>query len=252
MIKKSSLTKFLSSHRYIPKEEQDFLRVLHGWNIEIARQMQLMSWLYGSAQDVPYTTQDIDNKQAKFRLEHCHADVGSTIAYFQEMRAKDSYFYWRVKLDDEDGVENLFWIDGASRRAYAKYNDCLSFDMTYMKNMYKMLCGPFIGINNHGQSIQFGCGFVRNELKENFVWLFSTFLHAMGGIAPKNIFIDQEFAMRSAIDEVFLNIIHRNSHWHIMKKAQEKLGKLMADDKPLNKAFKDCVDNSLTGTYQLC
>ena len=134
----------------------------------------------------------------------------------------------------------MLWIDGASRRAYAKYNDCLSFDTTYMTNMYKMSCAPFIGINNHGQSIQFGCGFIRNELKENFVWLFNTFLHAMGGVAPKNIITDQDFAMRSAIDEVFLNIIHRNCRWHIMKKAQEKLGKLMADDKPLNKAFKDC------------
>ena len=62
LIKKPSLTKFLSSHRYIPKEEQDFLRVLHGCNIETARQMQLMSWFYGSAQDVPYTTQDIANQ----------------------------------------------------------------------------------------------------------------------------------------------------------------------------------------------
>ena len=146
----------------------------------------------------------------------------------------------------------MFWIDGASRRAYAKYNDCLSFDTTYMTNMYKMPGAPFIRINNHGQSIQFGCVFVRNELKKNFVWLFNTFLHAMGGVAPKNIITDQDFAMRSAIDEVFLNIIHRNCRWHIMKKAHEKLGKLMADDKPLNKAFKDCVDNSLTGTYLNC
>ncbi|KAE8804856.1 protein FAR1-RELATED SEQUENCE 9-like [Hordeum vulgare] len=31
-----------------------------------------------------------------------------------------------------------------------------------------------------------------------------------------------------------------------MKKAQEELGRLLADDQPLNKAFKDCCDNSLT------
>ena len=76
------------------------------------------------------------------------------------------------------------------------------------------------------------------------MWLFNTFLHAMGGVAPKNIITDQDFAMRGAIDEVYLGIIHRNFHWHIMKKAQEKLGKLMADDKPLNKAFKDCVETA--------
>ncbi|XP_073362171.1 protein FAR1-RELATED SEQUENCE 5-like [Aegilops tauschii subsp. strangulata] len=62
----------------------------------------------------------------------------------------------------------------------------------------------------------------------------------MGGVAPENIITSQNFAMRSAIDEVFLNIIHRNCRWHIMKKAQEKLGKPMDNDKPLNKAFKDC------------
>ena len=180
-------------------------------------------------------------------MEYRHADVGSTVSYFQDMKAQDPDFYWRIKLDDEDRVENLFWIDGASRRAYARYNDVISFDTTYMTNMYKMPCAPFIGINNHGQSIQFGCGFVRNELSGNFVWLFNAFLHAMGGIAPKNIITDQDFAMRSAIDEVFIGIVHRNCRWHIMKKAQEKLGKLMADNDPLNNAFKDCVDNSLTG-----
>ena len=78
------------------------------------------------------------------------------------------------------------------------------------------------------------------------MWLFNAFLHAMDGIAPKNIITDQDFAMRSAIDEVFIEIVHRNCRWHIMKKAQEKLGKLMPDNDPLNNAFKDCVDNSLT------
>ncbi|XP_073363259.1 protein FAR-RED IMPAIRED RESPONSE 1-like [Aegilops tauschii subsp. strangulata] len=146
-------------------EEQDFLRVLHGCNIETARQMQLMSWFYGSAKDVPYTTQDIANQRAKFRLEHRHTDVGSTIAYFQEMRAKDSYFYWRIKLDDEDRVENLFWID------------------------------------HHAGHMQIWVWLRSKQTKENFVWLFNTFLHAMGGVAPKTIITDQDFAMRSAIDK---------------------------------------------------
>ena len=34
LIRKQSLTKFLSSHRNIPKDEQDFLKILHGCNIE--------------------------------------------------------------------------------------------------------------------------------------------------------------------------------------------------------------------------
>ena len=117
LIRKPSLTKFLASHRNIPKDEQDFLRILHECNIDTARQMQLISWFYGDAENVPYTTQDLANQRAKFRKEYRNADVGSTIAYFEELRAKDPDFYWRMKLDDEDRVENVFWIDGTSRRA---------------------------------------------------------------------------------------------------------------------------------------
>ena len=69
-------------------------------------------------------------------------------------------------------MENIYWVDGAARRAYRLYNDCLSFDTTYLTNIYRMPWAPFIGINSHGQSIQFGCGFLRNEVTDSFVWLF--------------------------------------------------------------------------------
>ena len=105
LIRKPSLTKFLASHRNIPKDEQDFLRILHECNIDTARQMQLISWFYGDAENVPYTTHDLANQRAKFRKEYRNADVGSTISYFEELREKDPDFYWRMKLDDEDRVE---------------------------------------------------------------------------------------------------------------------------------------------------
>ena len=115
-----------------------------------------------------------------------------------------------MQLDEEDRVENIDWIDGESRRSYPLYSDCISFDSTYLTNMYKMPCAPFIGINNHGQSVQFGCGFVRNELLDSYIWLMETFLEAMNGVAPRCIIMDQDFAMRGAIDKVFPDAIHRN------------------------------------------
>ena len=102
------------------------------------------------------------------------------------------------------------------REVYKLYNDCISFDTTYMTNMYNMPCAPFIGINRYGQSIQLGCGFLRNERIPNFVWLFETFLEAMGGLHPLNIITDQDVAMKTAILVVFLAAIHKNCRWHIM------------------------------------
>ena len=137
-------------------------------------------------------------------------------------------------------------MDGAARRAYKFFNDCVSFDTTYMTNIYKMPCAPFVGINSHGQSIQFGCGFLRNELTTSFEWLFETFLEAMGGVKPVNIITDQDFTMRNGIDKVFHGTRHINCRWHIMKKATEKLGSFLARRPELSADFDDCLNNSLS------
>jgi hypothetical protein len=65
--------------------------------------------------------------------------------------------------------------------------------------MYKMPCVSFIGINRYGHSIQLGCGFVRHERIEDFLWLFEKFLECMDGLHPVNIITNQDQAMRSAI-----------------------------------------------------
>ena len=140
----------------------------------------------------------------------------------------------------------MYWVDGAARRAYKHFRDCISFDATYLTNMYKMPCAPFIGINNHNQSLQFGCGLVRNEDTDGYVWLFKTFLECMGGLAPMNIITYQDFSMRAGIEEVFPLAVHRHCRWHIIKKAEETLGPFFADRPDLHKAFELCVDHSLT------
>ena len=47
--------------------------------------------------------------------------------------------------------------------------------------------------------IQLGCGFLRNEKTETFVWLFQAFLEAMEGVEPTNIITGQDLAMKAAI-----------------------------------------------------
>ena len=87
---------------------------------------------------------------------------------------------------------------------------------------------------------------MRNELSDSFVWLFKAFLQAMHGVAPKNIITDQDFAMKSAIREVFPNAVHRNCRWHVMQNLTEKIGPFMAKNPELLASFNDCVNSSLT------
>ncbi|KAM0877831.1 hypothetical protein ACQ4PT_035224 [Festuca glaucescens] len=246
LLKKWSLTGFLRSHRDIPEEDQEFIKILHTVNMETSRMMQVMATLYESVEGVSYTPKDMANFRSKLQAENKYIDMQNTMAYFEDLKSRDKDFYYRYKLDDEDHVQYLFWVDSAARKAYKNYNDCISFDATYMTNKYKMPFAPFIGINNHGQSIQLGYGFLKNELSESYIWLFESFLIAMDGVAPVNIITDQDGSMRAGIEKMFPNTTHRNCRWHIVDKATEEIGPFVAKIPGLREEMNDCINCSLT------
>jgi hypothetical protein len=118
LIKKWSLTGFLRSHRDIPQEDQEFIKVLHSVNMESSRMMQLMGILYESIEGVPYTPKDMANFRSLLHAENKYTDMQDTIAYFDALKYQDKDFFYRYDLDEERRVQNLFWVDGAARRAY--------------------------------------------------------------------------------------------------------------------------------------
>ena len=72
--------------------------------------MQLMASFYGSLNDVPYIEKDVANLRASFRSENNHHDMQDTLAYFEKMKAEDPDFFYKFTLDEDDRVENLFWV----------------------------------------------------------------------------------------------------------------------------------------------
>ena len=50
---------------------------------------------------------------------------------------------------------------------------------------------PIVRVNNHGQTILFGCALLKDETTRSFVWFFETFLNAVRGNEMKTIFTDQ-------------------------------------------------------------
>lgn len=52
--------------------------------------------------------------------------------------------------------------------------------------------------------------------------------------------------MKAAIAQVFPNANHRNYLFHIMKKVEEKLRRVLVAKPGLHKEFEDIVNNSIT------
>ena len=58
------------------------------------------------------------------------------------------------------------------------------------------------------------------------MWLFETFLEAMGNVQPKTIMTDQAFSMANAIEKVFPLAKHRLCTLHILENSKENIGHL--------------------------
>ncbi|XP_051222102.1 protein FAR1-RELATED SEQUENCE 5-like [Lolium perenne] len=147
LIRKFSLKKYLRSHKGIPKEENDFVRMLHKVNLSAGRILRILGEVYGGLANVPYDNKDVSNFMAAIDEEHKHKDMSILLAHFAKVKKEDLDFYFNLHTDHADKVDRIFWVDGAAIAAYKNYSDCLSFDSTYMTNEYNMPLAPFIGIN---------------------------------------------------------------------------------------------------------
>lgn len=144
--------------------------------------------------------------------------------YFKKMQAENPGFYYAIQLDDENRMANVFWADSRSRSAYNHFGDAVMLDTIYRVNQYSVPFAPFTGVNHHGQTILFGCALLLDESEATFIWLFKTFLAAMGGHAPVSLITDQDKAIHAAIAQVFPETRHCISKWHVLREGQSKLG----------------------------
>ncbi|KAG0479273.1 hypothetical protein HPP92_010131 [Vanilla planifolia] len=164
--------------------------------------------------------------------------------YLLQKKRKDPNFFYLLDWDEEGYLRNVFWADAKSRMAYDCFGDVVTFDTTYLAKKYDTPFAPFFGVNNHGQSILFGCALLASETSENYVWFFEAWLSCMSGCFPKAIITDQCIAIQYAVSQVFPKSCHRFCLWQLMKKIPEKLGHL-EQYKSIKKALRKLVYDTL-------
>uniref|UniRef100_A0A0A8ZA19 Protein FAR1-RELATED SEQUENCE n=1 Tax=Arundo donax TaxID=35708 RepID=A0A0A8ZA19_ARUDO len=98
LLKKFSLSKYLNSHRSIPKEEVDFIKMLHGCTLKSSCAYQIMSELYGGEENVPYTQCDYKNLRKEYLVENRGKDMAATLRYFAQLQKEDPDFFYDYTL----------------------------------------------------------------------------------------------------------------------------------------------------------
>lgn len=104
------------------------------------------------------------------------------------------------------------------------------FDTTCDTNKHGMIFASLSGVNHHGQTIIFGCGFIRDKTIESFLWFFNQWMNAMPKGAPQLIISYYNVAITKAIAQVLPKSFHHYCVWHILNKFSEKINPLICQD----------------------
>ncbi|XP_074365206.1 uncharacterized protein LOC141706310 [Apium graveolens] len=188
------------------KDDEKRILLLKDGGISVKQNMRVME-LEKNVRNghLSFTSKDIHNFFSKIRIEQAKNDVLDFFEYCKIAKEENQNFQYSVTLDDERKVEHIFWSPAHCFTLYQSFGDVVIFDTTYKINAYEMSLGMFVGIDNHGRTILFGCALLRNETKNTFSWLMRTFVSLMNK-PPKSILTDQDPWMTQAIAEVDLAI----------------------------------------------
>ncbi|XP_043701095.1 protein FAR1-RELATED SEQUENCE 5-like [Telopea speciosissima] len=211
------------------------------------RQSQIMTILKdfaGGEQHVGLTEDSCRNLIRSKRRKSIGIDCQQAINYLHSKQASEVGFFYAVRVNEEQQLIGIFWIDSRAREQYKKFGDVIVFDTTYKKNKYKFPFAPFTGVNHHMHCILFGCGLIADETKESFMWLFQTWLQAMHNIHPKAILTEEDPGIMRAIRHVFPYTVHRFCGWHLENHMINHIRPLYKRYPDLKAIYKSCINDS--------
>ncbi|KAF6140728.1 hypothetical protein GIB67_035155 [Kingdonia uniflora] len=215
----------LWSQQKVYNKHKVLMKNMYDSGIGSTDMFDLMSTEVGGPQNLNFTLLDCVNAIQRMRRSDIleKGDAQMLLEYFKSMKKKNSYFFYAIQINENNQICSCFWADTKSRSDYYFFKDVLSFDTTYQTNALEKPYAPFICVNNHGQSVFFGCVLLLDETTQTFVWLFHTFLEAMNGKYPITVFTDQAMSIGNTIREVFLDTRHHLCLWHIYQNAAKHL-----------------------------
>ncbi|XP_020219746.1 protein FAR1-RELATED SEQUENCE 11 [Cajanus cajan] len=198
---------FLPAYRNIPIVDKNRILLLSkvGCSVSlIIRVLELEKRI--DPGNLPFLEKDIRNFiQSESGIDK-ENDASNLLKLCKSLKDRDNAFQYDFTIDENNKLEHIIWAFGDSIRAYEAFGDVVVFDTTYRINRYDTPLGLWVGVDNHGNSIFFGCVLLRNE----------NFLNFVKGKCPQTILTDQDLALKEAISMEFPNTKHAFCIWHIV------------------------------------
>ncbi|KAG2710572.1 hypothetical protein I3760_04G033700 [Carya illinoinensis] len=205
-------TSFLRGHRGVSKVQKNLIMTLNESGVPTRKIMSVLSKESGGDFNIGCIGKDVENYVGnKRRKVFEEGDAQRLYSYFVDRQLKEPEFVFSMQVDK----------NGA---AYQYFGDVVTFDATYLTNIYKMSFVPFSGVNHHHQTIMF----------------------AMFGRAPSTIITNDDKVMAKATGEVLLNTIHRLCLWHILQKFLEHLAHAYNKYPDFQKDFHHYIHETIT------
>ncbi|XP_074293392.1 protein FAR1-RELATED SEQUENCE 11-like [Silene latifolia] len=209
--------RFLPSYRTISKEDEQQLLLYKEAGLSVKQIICVMKLEKNVPHgDLPFFKKDLHNFFGRIQRENLDNDAMDLLEYCKSEK-KDSHFQFAYTVDAKNRLEHIFWSPRRCFDLFQEYGDSTGLDTTYRVNSYDMPFAIFIGIDNHGRTILFGCAFLRNETVKTFRWLMKTFVTLMKK-PPTTIITDQDRWMTEAIKIEMPFTKHAFCIWHITSK----------------------------------
>lgn len=111
---------------------------------------------FGRVETNPFCKRSLKILIGRITKDLANNDVEKTLDVFYQIGSEDPNYAYRVQVDTESRIETVLWTNGRSRSKYKYFSDVTMLSTTYRANLYEILFGLFIGVNNHLQCIILG------------------------------------------------------------------------------------------------
>ena len=97
-----------AGHKYMTNMEKGLIRTLNDNNIPTRQMFSILSYLRGGLTALPMKKKDISNYRTKLNRELKGSDMTKVLEYFRKRQSEDASFFYKLDLDDDKRVRNLF------------------------------------------------------------------------------------------------------------------------------------------------